>query len=88
MKRAAERAVYQETVSVPGKHKVTLFQVLPELPLGLLVIIFLAPIWAQFPIAVCRLTTGHQTANVPIFETPWTERVMGQEWWQCSRHCP
>lgn len=64
-----------------------------KLPLGLLVILFLAPIWAQFPIAVCRLTTGHQTSNVPIFEAPWastawTERVKGQQWWQCSLHCP
>lgn len=37
-----------------------------KLPLGLLDIIFLAPIWAQLPIAVCRLISGHQTSNVPI----------------------
>lgn len=43
-----------------------------KLPSGLQVTIFLAPVWAQLPISVCKLTTRHQTPDAPQI---WDPRV-------------
>ena len=43
-----------------------------KLPSGLRVTILLAPVWAQLPISVCKLTTGHQTSDAPQI---WDPRV-------------